>query len=227
MNRNIVLFFCLISLSIFGQTLENITTDRPDHSEGTYIIPQRNLQFENGFVLSKNGAAYEFMLRYGTFKGNEVRLESELNYTADKLNHNGLTLSSKQKILNQDNFFPSVTVVGYLEYEYATKTINPDLLLAFESEFDRLFFVTNIGTKNRIDTGIFTFQSGVVLSDKFTLYGEYFLLFSKSTAPNHGFDGGMLFLLQSHLQIDLSGGGSYIDNSFFAYVSAGVSILFR
>ena len=49
--------FLLIGLNVFGQELELINTDRPDQSEGTYVLPERVFQIEGGLTYSKGNLA--------------------------------------------------------------------------------------------------------------------------------------------------------------------------
>lgn len=220
-----LLFF--ISINVFGQISENIITDRPDQSEGTYVIPSQRFQFENGIVYTQNDFAYEFMLRYGLSKNNEIRLESDLAYSSKHLLTNILVVSVKQQISQQKKYFPAVTIVGYMGFDYESKKINPDLLLALEQDFEKFYFVMNIGSKKGFQNGIYTFQTGFPITSKTTFYSEYFLIFSEKSSPNHGFDTGLLYILKPNLQLDLSAGINYENANWVRYISSGISILFR
>ena len=66
--------FLLIGLNVFGQELELINTDRPDQSEGTYVLPERVFQIEGGLTYSKGNLAPNVMLRYGLLKTEKFTL---------------------------------------------------------------------------------------------------------------------------------------------------------
>jgi len=51
----------------FGYSQDEITidADRPDQSDGVYVLPKNRFQLEDGFVYEKEFLSNELMLRYG------------------------------------------------------------------------------------------------------------------------------------------------------------------
>ena len=78
MAVRIILFFIILFL-LFGflanaQRSSLIVTDRPDQSDGAYVLPKNLFQFENGLLFNNEGVINNLMVRYGFSNSSEVRI---------------------------------------------------------------------------------------------------------------------------------------------------------
>nr|WP_052521875.1 hypothetical protein [Capnocytophaga canimorsus] len=66
--RVIILLLCSKTLA---QSIEDISTDRPDQSEGVYTLTPNVFQLENGLTFREKSVTDNLMLRYGVIDGTE------------------------------------------------------------------------------------------------------------------------------------------------------------
>ncbi len=101
----------------FGYSQDEITidADRPDQSDGVYVLPKNRFQLEDGFVYEKEFLSNELMLRYGLTNSTEIRFIAEIGSDFKKTELNPFEISAKQRLFLQKGVFPSVTLVGYAE----------------------------------------------------------------------------------------------------------------
>ena len=67
----------LIFIDANAQNNEPINSDRPDQSEGTYILTKNSFQIENGLLLQDKEMINNLMIRYGLTKKTEFRIVSD------------------------------------------------------------------------------------------------------------------------------------------------------
>lgn len=221
----ILSFFCALKLN--AQEVEGINSDRPDQSEGVYILPKNKFQIEGGGVIRENIFSNDIMLRYGLFRDTEIRLSSDFEknkregYLVDNV-----TTSFKQRLLQEKNFFPSVTLVGYLAYVMPSQRWTTDFCIAFENNLPNDFLLCyNLGTSDFMETLKLTTQLGYSFTNQFYTFFEYYAVFGKE-APSHNVNGGFLFGFTSDFQLDISSGCSVFNSKKDWFVSAGISYRF-
>ena len=121
-----LLLFLILGSNSFGQVPENINTDRPDQSDGTYIVSKNIFQLETGLVFSADGIIHNTMLRYGIVKNTELRLlfnYGEVNTTGKR--ETGIfpvSFSIKHKLVEGKRFIPQITAVGYVQFPFLSTT---------------------------------------------------------------------------------------------------------
>ncbi len=161
----------LIVQIVFAQN--PINTDRPDQSDGTYVLPKNHFQLEEGIQIAKNSFQNNLMLRYGISKSTEARFL--IDYAQMDLSKGimPLGISVKQRILKQNNLVPAITLVGYLRPgKFASNDFkiseNPiDIKLAFQNDVtDRISLSYNIGSSPTFKTMNCTFNFGYSPSEK-------------------------------------------------------------
>lgn len=133
-----------------------INTDRPDQSDGVSTVPIGKFQIEEGVTLAKNTAINNLMMRYGITHSTEIRLLLDAGEEFKNYGLQPITLSLKQRIIEQHKFIPAISFVGYLSYgRIATKDFqNNDwpfqVKFAFENEITDRIFVVLLSIKRQV-----------------------------------------------------------------------------
>ena len=114
-NYVFALFF---SLSVLSQ----ISTDRPDQTEGTYVLNKGFAQIESGWTFDSDLGSLNTLLRIGSFKGVELRLNTNLisvrsfdeidNPPGTKLSN--LEIGAKFNLLNKISSSTKVSLLTHL-----------------------------------------------------------------------------------------------------------------
>ncbi len=227
-----VVLLCLVQQAN-AQLTEPINTDRPDQSDGTYVLEKKYLQIENGITIANKTITNNLMLRYGITKSTELRLLSDFGKFDGINGFAPIAISIKQRLIENKGIVPAITLVGYLRYEeiaskaFRTNNKSYSFLIAFQNDItDKLSVGYNVGTSNGLKNINFTTSVGYGLSTKFTGFVEYFSNFEKMEKPSHNIDGGILYLINNRLQLDIAIGSSIIDNENY-YFTTGVSYRFN
>lgn len=221
------LLFSVILIGGMVQAQDLISTDRPDQSEGVYVLPRRQLQLETGITFSKNSLTNSTMLRYGISKSTELRLENDLQ-TLGKFSTDAIVLSAKQKIFESDNYLPSITGIGYLSYTPdVNNPFSVDAVLAFENVISSKFSIEwNIGSQNGFQKLVWTTNAGYSPNERLTLFAEYYGYFGNSL-PDHNVDFGVMYIINPNFQIDFAVGQSIFTSDGEPFAIAGVSYRFK
>lgn len=232
-THSILIFSLLFALTdCFAQT-ETINTDRPDQSDGVYTVPKHILQLENGFTIANKVFLNNFMLRYGLTNTTEIRLLLDAGKEVMASGLKPVTISAKQRLIQQDKILPAITFVGYISFDrLASKDFQDDLTpfelkLAFENELtDQFSIAYNVGTSEKFEALNLTFNFGFSPTDDIATFIEYFSTFNK-LETEHNIDAGLLFVLNPQLQLDVAFGGPFKDFDDGFFTTFGVSYVFR
>jgi hypothetical protein len=229
----ITLIFMLAVQQLSAQITEPINTDRPDQSDGTYVLEKNYLQIENGITIANKTVTNNLMLRYGLTKSTEIRLLSDFGKFEGMKGFTPIGISIKQRLIENKGIVPAITLVGYLRNEniaskaFKSNSTTYNFLLAFQNDItDKLSVGYNIGTATGLKNISFTTSVGYGLSAKFTGFIEYFANFEKKETPSHNIDGGILYLINNRLQLDFAVGSSLIEKGNY-YFTTGVSYRFK
>ncbi|MDR2206492.1 MAG: transporter [Flavobacteriaceae bacterium] len=227
MHRIKILFLLFVSGFVFSQT--PINTDRPDQSDGVYVLPKNKMQIENGFTFAEKTALNNFMFRYGLSGSTEIRALLDFGMQNSEKGLLPATFSIKQRIVSQKGIFPAITFSGYVSSGYlASKAFHNheftfSFITAFENKITDSFAVSyNIGTSSFHKDILFTACFNYAFSEKLTGFAEYFSNFEKTLKPNHNTDFGLLYLMNSNFQIDLATGISIAEQPNL-FVTTGIS----
>lgn len=202
----LLLFICPL---LYGQKEGVINPDRPDQSEGVYVLPRGQFQIEDGFTCQPGVLAQNLMLRCGLLSSTEIRLSSDIEKSAQGILVDNIVLSAKQRLIEAQGWIPALTLVGYLACDLqAGAELSPDLLASFEYELGRSdwAFDSNIGVNNRFRNGIVTAQLNGPVVGRLSAFAEYYALLSKDEVPSHNLDVGLMYTLSPNFQIDLAAG---------------------
>lgn len=230
----------LFSSEIFAQATEPINTDRPDQSDGTYILPKNNYQSETGLLYGKAGSAYlinNIMIRYGVADKTELRLLIDHGIDDAAYGIMPVGISVKHNLISQKGYRPEITAVGYVRLsftateKYRTKNLPASFLLAFQNDLSGKFSVgynagvltDGEGSFNELATASF----GYILSERISVFTEYFSQFARQSKPEHNIDLGMLFLVKKTLQVDLALGSSLLRADKNQFLTTGISYRFK
>lgn len=234
--KKIFTVFLLVAVcqNMFAQTDEPINTDRPDQSDGTYILTRHNVQIENGLLFSEGSVLNNFMLRYGLTNSTEVRLLADAGKADDATGLLPIGLSVKQRIMHQKKIIPAITLVGYLRYEklassdFSGDGLPASVLIAFQNDInDHISVGYNVGTSTFSDDLNFTVSAGFSLSEKISIFTEYFSHFEKQFKANHNVDAGLLYLINNRFQVDIALGAAIFNTEKAQFLTAGVSYRFK
>lgn len=232
-------YIILIVFSLsFANNFAQISTDRPDQTEGTHVLKNGDFQIESGWTFNSDGGSLNNLLRIGTFKGIELRLNTNLTSVKsfDEIdNPSGTKLSSleigaKFNLLNKTSSSTKVSLLTHLALgvgDYNNEGILSRLLFSHDlSESFQLSY--NLGynkyfeNNSEVDsTGIFVYS--LVLSKSFGPVGTFIEVFgnSGSNQAQSNWDLGLTYLIKDNLQVDFSYGKG-ISNEL-SYLSIGAA----
>lgn len=173
------------------------------------------------------------MLRYGITHTTEIRLLFDAGKEFENYGLQPLTLSIKQRIIEQHKFIPAISFVGYLSYgQIATKDFQNkewayQVKLAFENNLtDRLSLGYNVGVSNKFENLDLSAGLGYTITNKISFFMEYFSTISKS-ADEHNADLGVMYLITPRFQVDLACGHSIFAKAPRFFITFGTSYLFN
>lgn len=204
------IFSLFISANSAIAQVESINTDRPDQSDGVYTIPKNTFQLENGITIAKQTVINNLMLRYGLTPSTEIRLSLDAGKEFENKGLFPVSLSFKQRIIEQKEIIPAMTLVGYVAFEQlASKDFKGNKLpfeikMAFENEINEKFSIGyNLGTSNQFKDLNLSSVLGYNITDKISTFIEYFSTLSKN-GNEHNIDTGIMYVINPKLQIDIA-----------------------
>jgi hypothetical protein len=232
-------YIILIVFSLsFANNFAQISTDRPDQTEGTHVLKNGDFQIESGWTFNSDGGSLNNLLRIGTFKGIELRLNTNLisvksfdeidNPSGTKLS--SLDIGAKFNLLKKTSSSTKVSLLTHLALgvgDYNNEGILSRLLFSHDlSESFQLAY--NLGynkyfeNNSEVDsTGIFVYS--LVLSKSFGPVGTFIEVFgnSSSNQAQSNWDLGLTYLIKDNLQVDFSYGKGI--NNELSYLSIGAA----
>ena len=227
------------------QNLTPIATDRPDQTECPFIVPKGFLQAENGLVyekinpLSSVVAHPSILWKYGISDKFEFRLITEIisekaGNQPKKMGLTPITVGFKTNIAKEKGLLPLVSFIGHLNIpnwastEFQTNYFAPSFRFTMQHTLSEKFTLAyNLGAEwdgeTPQTTFIYTLTSGYSISEKLGVYLEFYGFAPQQQAPDHRFDGGFTFLINSNMMIDVSSGFGLTKNAPLHYLSVGFS----
>jgi hypothetical protein len=224
----------LVAFTVHAQKSSPIVTDRPDQSDGAYVLPKRLLQLENGILFNREGVLNNFMVRYGWSENSEIRFAMDFGKFNSDFTILPSQFSVKHKILNQTGAIPTITLIGYLNVgQLASSNVDMrqtkgSLLLAFQYEInDKMGFEWNFGSQSFKNDLRFTFLYSCSIFENVTTFIEYFADYSTSTKPFHNVDLGILYTATNDFNLDIGIGRTLYSSSKSLFFTVGASHRFR
>ncbi len=219
---------------------EELQSDRPDFTEGAFVVDRGHFQVESGYTYSstsegrENHVAPEMLLRLGAFDTTEIRIYWEgyqLEKGADGAS--GYSLGFKTKIAEEGLFIPRTSLngeVGPGDPVKVSSQIEAGIKLLLEKEILGQGLAGNLNLFRRDDgveeyfegSGSLTF--GFDLSEVIGLYLETYAILpfeSSNAKQEYYFDGGFTILAHDNLQLDIRSGLGLNNNSDEMFVGTG------
>ncbi len=183
------------------------------------------------------------LLRYGVANNAELRLGAEFlqeeyrNIEVDDPNTTGLgplTVGTKIKICSEKKYIPetavllSVSVPFNKESPFQSDYTGAEFRFAMAHTLSRIFSLSynlggEFGSGSPGATGIYSLSLAASLLKNFSAFAELYGYLPEKEIPDHRFDGGITYLIDKNLQLDLSGGIGITKESPDYFISTGVS----
>ena len=222
--KKFLLSLLMIPAAAFAQ--DEIETDRPDQTETVAIVPKGHFQMENGFQHTQSGKGASDLLlptslsKFGISNKIELRLITDLVYNrAADSSATGLepiVLGVKVNLWKQKGLLPEFSVIAQAQLpklaskNLQTKHIAPEIQLLFENTItDDIDVGYNIDAHwDGVSTNPeyeYTFSPSYKFTDKLKGYVESFGYLPPHQHADHWVDGGLIFLINKNVQIDIAG----------------------
>jgi hypothetical protein len=243
------IFFLLIFIvnQISAQEIQPIQTDRPDQTESPSITPKHQLQMEIGFVyeqeniITRNFTHANVLTKFGLSDRVELRLVTDYGTTQYSYNNSESSSSylsptligCKVAFFDEKGLRPKTSLILHLGLPFlANKSFKFDQVfttyrfLMQHTLNDKLSLSYNIGAEwdgvSAQPAGIYTLAMGYGISSKIGSYIELYGSHQGKTTT-HQYDMGFTYLINSDIQLDMSGGFGITKNAPDYFVGCGIS----
>lgn len=250
MGKFILLFVILFPMQIYAQAKSpdtlKVNSDRPDETDGTYVIEKGYLQVEYGISLLKEKSNPYSIYTYGLQDvalrlGIAKKLEFQLLYLLAQRYDEALTtketgiastmLALKYQVAAQKGIWPSFSVAGGINLPFLASRnfrepyIHYSAALLFEHEFNQSEIGYNIGInmeRSQPAEWVYAVCYSRELSEKFKAYIENYITVQQN-ASEINLNTGLAYSLNNLLVIDLATGITL--NSNAQYFTVGFAYL--
>ena len=221
-NYIILIIFSLSFTNNFAQ----ISTDRPDQTEGTHVLKNGNFQIESGWTFNSDGGSLNNLLRIGNFKGIELRFSTNLISVHEDMTGlfpslDNLEFGAKFKILDKKETLTKISFLSHLsvstEYSDNSGGLLNRVLVSHElSESFELAYNLGYTKYFEQDNGLVVYS--LVVAKSFGNLGAFVEIFGESYSS---WDLGITYLIKDNLQADISYGQGI--NNELSYLSIGAA----
>ena len=221
-NYIILIIFSLSFTNNFAQ----ISTDRPDQTEGTHVLRNGDFQIESGWTFNSDGGSLNNLLRIGTFKGIELRFSTNLISVHEDMTGlfpslDNLEFGAKFKILDKKETLTKISFLSHLsvstEYSDNSGGLLNRVLVSHElSESFELAYNLGYTKYFEQDNGLVVYS--LVVAKSFGNLGAFVEIFGESYSS---WDLGITYLIKDNLQADISYGQGI--NNELSYLSIGAA----
>lgn len=251
MHRMTILFM-LFAVTSAAQAQESpIVADRPGFSTGTYTVEpgQFNIELGYQYAFNHSGAdrsthtAPQLVFRTGVAAG----LEFDLLWSGLNLDHgdgqssstsiSDLAIGGKFRLSKHEKY--NLTALGVVSFPAGndpstSDQVDPTLGLLWDYSGSRRlsFFGVLQFTSTRVEgereySGQFAAGASRSLTDRVGVFIEYFndIPFDSEIDDQHSIDGGLTFLLNDDVQIDINA-GTGLNNATDNFVGIGIAMRF-
>ena len=240
---NFKLFITLIFLFSLFSVNGQIVTDRPDQTESSSTVGQGNLQLESGVHLSFEGEHFlrnqqilapSTLIRYGIFKGVELRMRSQFEsnekYGTKYHGISDLELGAKIQLYQKEGSSFEVAFLSHLLLPSGSAEVTGNvygsinkLALAHDIN-DHVGIGYNLGY-NYFGAGsgdlTYSLALGIGINEKVGIYFEPYGDVIDFAENMLNFDSGVTYLIHKNLQLDFSFGTGV--NHRMNHISIGCS----
>ena len=239
------LLYCNISMA---QQLEPITADRPDQTESPFTVPKRYIQaeigcsYENTRSHSSSILIPTTLIKYGLTNRLELRLITELEQAKDVSKTytgiNPVKIGFKTTLIDEKGWIPTIAFLGHL---YLAPVASKQNQLDFYAPAFRLSFEHTLSSKISLGYNmgaewdgftadpvfLYTLTTGYAISEKLGSFIELYGFMPQHDISDHHIDGGLTYLLNNNMMLDVSGGASIDSHSHSYFLSLGFSFRFK
>lgn len=246
-----IFFILIFTYTSNGQTTDSIifVPDRPGMATPPDILSFERIQIENGNTFENNidGTVHHenyfmpaFLFRIGLLKNAEARIfmdyatkiETDSGITTKLNGLDPITFGTKiklfkpRKILPKTSVLINLTLPFYGKTEFTPEYLAPSVfLLMSNSILKKLTLCYNYGMIWHGDlspmTHFYAVSLGTSIFKKISIFTEVYGSTSKYERAGHYYDGGLAFLINNHIQIDVSAAGKFNSNNDYYFVNAG------
>ena len=238
----------LLQINCNAQDFPSIQTDRPDQTECPFITPINYFQLENGFSFEKRDnnineiVSPTILTRFGINDHFELRLITEFlinkDYSEEISGINPVLIGFKTRLLEERGIIPLTSFIGHIgipklaSSNYKSTYFAPEFRFTMQHTIsEKQSLAYNIGAEWNGETAeptfVYTLTTGYSLSEKIGTYFELYGFVPQIEKPDHRFDAGVTYSINSSHQLDISSGFGLSKTSPKYFVSLGYSFRFK
>jgi Putative MetA-pathway of phenol degradation len=248
-----LVYVCLLCSIAEAQTVDSISfsADRPGFATPPDVLTHKRFQLEDGLQYSYffNGEVHlenylfsSLLLRYGMLKFAELRIQTDFAYNIVRdstgpstvYGLNPVTIGTKIKLLSQQKVIPDISLLFNLtlpfigKQEFLPKTFTPSLYLLMSNDLTgSLNICYNYGLTwfggSEALLHFYAVCFDVHLHPKWNVFLEGYGFAALHAYPSFNMDTGVAFLINDHLQLDLSASGSVTSVRDLYSVNMGIA----
>ncbi len=259
LNKHYSLLLIFFAIELTAQVdaklnnYDELTTDRPDQTESSSVVPKGFLQVETGAFfetikvdgLKEDSKTFNTtLLRYGLLDNLELRLGIEFMEQSKVIRgkkladvasgFSPLLLGAKVSITEEKGFLPEIGLIGHLSLpfsaskDYKPETTGVDFRFAFSHTLNEKTSISyNLGAAwgyNLPEANyVYTIAYANGLTDRLGFFVELYGDLPEKNKANHLWDMGFTYLIKHNVQLDISGGTGISRNIQDLYLSVGIS----
>lgn len=231
--------FVLIGSNLIAQ---NITTDRPDQTESSSVIPEKSIQIESGLLIEeigKNGEKSLYfpssLLRIGLTKYLEIRVMQQLEHriynTNNIIGFNDIELGVKIQIIKNEMRSTEIAILSHVGIPNSSNFFTNNTIGLVNK------ICISHATKNRINIGYnigynhfkdnrgnitYSLAAGFEINEKINTYIEPYGQVIELENWESSINIGVTYLLKNNIQLDYCIGAGI--NHMLNFTSIGCSV---
>ncbi|MFM7773891.1 MAG: transporter [Candidatus Kapaibacterium sp.] len=240
----VLLVVIVVGIGLRAADLPPIQLDRPDQTECPFIVPTGYVQCESGFLLERTQGSVttatfpSALWKYGVNEKFELRMITEFTRVASAnstaLGLAPITLGFKSSLFEESGIVPKTSFIGHIttsnlgSEEFHTTYIAPSFrFVMLHTLPGDISLSYNLGAEwtgeDAEHTYIYTLTAGAPLTDRLGFYVEAYGFAPADSPADHRADGGLTYLVNDNLMLDVSGGLGLVNTALDHYVALGVS----
>jgi hypothetical protein len=231
--------FC--AQSVAAQSVQPMTTERPSFSTTPYVLSPGTWQIETGYKYTNDsdGADFELhtlpeaLLRYGMNDDIELQfgwpgLSSRDDGNNSDSGMNDATIRVKIQVADEDAATPIVFFAGLTlpvgDDEFTSDSYEPSIGAAWaHKRFFGTVLIAESDDDYRLENGL---AMSFALKNNASAYAEWQATFPEDGGSAHSLNGGILWLRQANMQLDLNAALGLNDRAADFSIGAGFSYRF-
>lgn len=237
----LLVMLVLFSEKIFSQEL--IQTDRPDQTEGVFVVDKKTFQIETGFFAGKNqDKTHTFLtptslLKFGVAKNLEIQSVIDVITVNGNYGLSPVALGFKANFLKEKGIRPEISLIGRAQIknlgskEYNLNRTLTMFRIAFQNTLsDLLVLGYNVGMQwNEFEkpSYILSTSTNFNVSKRLTLFAEVFNFTNKESFLNPIVDFGGMYSFKNRFIVDAAFGKQFNKaNNLDYYFNLGLTTRF-